>query len=341
MSKDIYIPPLEGRRGKIRLDFNENTLGCSPKVLEAIRSVTAEELSMYPEYTKLLQELADYVGVKPNQVMVTNGGDEAIKLMYRIFLEKGDRILIPYPTFTMFTVLASQVGAEQVLVPYKEDMSFPTEEVLEAIDDTIKMIILVTPNNPTGTMIEREDIIKIIEKAGDTIVFLDEAYYEYCGENLVDKLNDFPNLVILRTFSKANGLAGLRLGYLIASDDILSELNTIKSPYGVNTVAVKAARAAMQDKEFVKDYVEQINENRDYLYDQLKVMGADVYPTKANFMLVKMGEKKQDAIATLQSKGILVRDMSRFEPIKDCIRITVGTREQCDALLEGLREVIE
>src|SRR3989338_11139547 len=258
---DKYNPVNEGRKGKLRLDFNENTLGCSPKVIAAIKKIAAEELASYPEYAAFKKKLAKYLKVDVNNLMLTNGADEAISLVFNAYLKRNATVIIPTPSFEMLNVYAQNLGAKIVSIPYnkkesdkdnssvKNEFIFPTEALLTAINPKTKLVVLVNPNNPTGTAIAKDDIIKIIQKAkkNKSIVLIDEAYYEFYGRSSLGLLNKYNNLIIIRTFSKAFGLAGLRLGYAIADKNRINEIKKISSTYNVNSIAVIAANAALND----------------------------------------------------------------------------------------------
>lgn len=337
---DVYVPPLEGRRGKLRLDFNENTVGCSPAVLEMLAGLTREDLATYPEYGVLRRMLAESLNVPITRVVTTNGADEAIRLVSYLALGKGDKVVIPDPSFAMWRVNAEQLEADIVDVPYRKDLSFPVEEVLEAMDQYTKLVVVVSPNNPTGTSISRKDLIAILQKSGSAIVAVDEAYYEFTGTTYLDLVDEYPNLVIIRTFSKAYGLAGLRLGYMVAQESLALNLDRINSPYGVNNLAVKAALVSLRDRSYVERYAFQVRKNRRYLKQGLDEFGIETYPTDANFVLARLGDKKDWMIEELAGRGVLVRDMGRYPLISDCIRITVGTKQQMNRLLKELTDIL-
>ena len=341
MSKEgEYVPPLEGRRGKLRLDFNENTVGCSPAVLDMLAGLTAEDLATYPEYGVLRRMLAESLNVRIPQVVTTNGADEAIRLVSYFALAKGGKAVIPDPSFAMWRVNAEQLESDIVDVPYRKDLSFPTQEVIDSIDDNTKLVVVVSPNNPTGTSISRDALVAILDKAGDAIVAVDEAYYEFTGTTFLDLVEQYPNLVIIRTFSKAYGLAGLRLGYTVAQEPLAQELDRINSPYGVNNLAVKAALVSLKDRGYVDKYAFQVKKNRKYVIEGLEEMNIETYPTDANFILARLGERKNIVIEELGGRGILVRDMGRYPLISDCMRITIGTKPQMSRFLKELADIL-
>jgi len=335
-----YDPPLEGREGKLRLDFNENTVGCSPRVIQALQNVSAETLSTYPEYSKFREKLAKYLSLKPEQVLRTNGTDEAIQTVMMAYLNKDDEIILPVPTFAIFEVYASIIGARINKVLYNEDLSFPTQRVLNNINNKTKMVILVNPNNPTGTAIPEEDIISILEKARNCIVLIDEAYYQFYGKSAKELLPRYENLIIIQTFSKAFGLAGLRLGYLMAKKEIIANLEKVISPYSVNSIAMVAAEAALDDREFVNNYVKEVEESKKYVANELMKLGIRVFPSEANFVIANFGEICDKVYEKLKERGILVRNRTNYPLLKNCLRIGIGTKEQSRQLLAEINNIL-
>ena len=331
-----YNPPLNKRSDFVRLDFNENTVGCSPKVLEALKSVTNEEISMYPDYTELRKLIANLNKIDPKCILPTNAGDEGIMLVLNTFVDKDEKIVLPSPTFAMFKFYSEIIGAKIVKVNYNKDLSFPINRVIDEIDSKTKIIVLVNPNNPTGTSILKEDIIEILKKAKDSIVLLDEAYFDFTGETCIDLINKFKNLIILRSFSKAYGLGGLRLGYLIANQEVISILQKVNSPYSITSLATRILKAAISDREFVKNYVNEIKQNKDYLCNELDKLNIKFYKGDANFLLVDYGKDYQKVNDWIKEYGILVRNRNSY--VKNTLRITVGTKEQCENLIDSLKK---
>ena len=215
-----YHPPLAGRDG-LRLDFNENTLACSPRVIETLGRIVAGDLTRYPERGPVEALVAAHLGVSAEQVLLTNGVDEAIHVLAQTYLDESAEILLPVPTYSMYEVYASATGARIVTVPAAADFAFPAAQVLAAIADRTRIVAIANPNSPTGSVASRAQIIRLLEAAPHAIVLVDEAYFHFYGETALDLLPQYPNLVIARTFSKAYGLAGLRLGGLIANPDVM------------------------------------------------------------------------------------------------------------------------
>lgn len=339
---DEYNPPTSGRENYIRLDFNENTIGCSPKVMETLKKIKQGNLSVYPEYGKFRKKLAEFLKVKFDQVMLTNATDEAIKTVIETYVEKGkDEILIPVSTFAMFKFYAQLNEAVIKEVLYNDDLTFPTKKVLEEINPKTKIVVLVNPNSPTGTSIPKEDIVKIIEKARDNnaLVLIDEAYYPFLSESSIDLIDKFDNLIVSQTFSKAFGMANLRLGYLISNKENIKNMLKVISPYSVNGIATTCAFTALDDYEYVKSYVKEISKNKVRLYNELDKLKIKYYKSDANFLLVDVGDKCNEFCENLKQKGILVRNRTKDPLLKGCIRITIGTTEQTDFLIKALNDI--
>ncbi|MBU0628939.1 MAG: histidinol-phosphate transaminase [Nanoarchaeota archaeon] len=342
MEMESYSPPLEGRRGMLRLDFNENTVGCSPKVLEALKNIKEEEIAAYPEYSKFKSKLAENLNVSADKLMVTNATDEAIMVIIQTYVEAGEEVIIPVPTFAMFKFYAQLAGAKIKEVPYSSNLSFPTKKVIDSINKKTKLIILCNPNNPTGSLIERKDVIKVIEKAQkcDCLVLLDEAYYQYSGLECLDLVDRYDNLIVIRTFSKVYGMGGLRLGYAVSNPEIIKNMLKAGSPYSVNTMAMYAASVGIDDDNYVRWYVEEVKQAKKLLYNALAKMKIKAYPSTANFLIAKFPKRSKEIEDKLKEKGILVRDRSSYPLLKDCLRIGVGTVKQTEQLISAIKEII-
>jgi len=334
-----YSPPTGGRAGKLRLDFNENTVGASPKVIEALRSqVTEAGLSVYPEYTEAKQELGEFFGVEPDDFILSNGTDEAIQVLINTYVDDRDEVLILQPSYAMYRFYAELAGANVRELCYRaEKLAFPMEELLDAIGPETRAILIANPNNPTGTGTSRAGIERILEKASNAAVLIDEAYYEFSGVTMLPLLNDYPNLFVSRTFSKVYGMAAMRLGCLFSQSGNVEFLHKSQSPYSVNSVAVVAARAAIQDKSYIEKYVTEVLAARELLYVGLENLAIPYYESKANFVLMEIGDRSIPVRDELRRRGVLVRDRS-YE-IAGCVRVTVGTRDQIRRFLAELEAI--
>jgi histidinol-phosphate aminotransferase len=322
-----YHPPL-GSRDSLRLDFNENTVACSPAVRNVLSSISAGDLTRYPERGSIEAQVAHYLQLSPEQVILTNGVDEAIHVLFQTFLDEGDELLLPVPTYTMYEVYASATDARVVTVQAGEDFQFPYEALLTAITPRTKVIALANPNSPTGSVITRDQIIAITQSAPHAIVLVDEAYFHFHCETMIDLLESTPNLVVARTFSKAYGLAGLRVGVLAASDENARWMRRVISPYSVNSVALACIPAALNDRAYLDGYVEEVLASRAEFEAAVDALNIRRWPSEANFILVHIGAKHREFVQRMNAGGVLVRDRSNDPGCDGCVRITIGTREQ-------------
>lgn len=334
-----YHPPTGGREGKLRLDFNENTVGCSPAVSAFLRERLSEEkLATYPEYSAARATLAKHFGVDENELLLTNGTDEAVQLIVNTYVGAGDEVIIPQPSYAMYRFYAELAGATLRLIPFrKETLEFSTEEILAAVSDRTKAIFLANPNNPTGSALSVESIENIARQAPGAAVLVDEAYYEFNRVTALPLLSRFPNLFVCRTFSKAYGMAGLRLGCLFSHPEGLEIVRKIQSPYSVNSLAVLAAEAAICDRAYVDRYVAEILEARELFCSGLTKLKIPTFDTAGNFILLNLGDRASSVQEALRARGILVRDRS-YE-LDGGLRVTIGTKEQMNQLLEALSEI--
>lgn len=330
-----YHPPLAGREG-LRLDFNENTVGCSPRVLECLRSIGGEQLARYPEREPVEALIAEHWQLASEEVLLTNGIDEAIHLLCETYLEPEDEVLIPVPTFAMYELFAAATGAKIVKVQASDDFEIPTQDLLGTISEKTRLIVIANPNNPTGTVVEPEILLEVARSAPRAAVLVDEAYFEFFGETLLGQWRTAPNLVVARTFSKAYGLAGLRVGVLAGDASVIGLVRRVASPYSVNGVALACLPAALQDEEYVLTYASQVRQNREKLQDQLREWGVRFWPSQANFVLLYVGKLHSELVRAMRSQGILVRDRSNDPGCEGCVRVTVGSAQQTKCLIEAL-----
>jgi len=334
-----YSPPTAGRADKLRLDFNENTVGASPKVIEYLRGHLSESsLAIYPEYGEIKEELAAFFGVEADDFILTNGTDEAIQVLVNTYIDDGDDVLLLHPSYAMYRFYAEVAGANIRELSYRaQKLAFPLEELLETIRPTTRAVLIANPNNPTGTGTSRAGIERILEKATNAAVLIDEAYYEFSGITVLPLLNDYPNLFVTRTFSKVYGMAAMRLGCLFSQSGNVDFLHKAQSPYSVNTVATLAAHAAIQDKSYIEKYVTEVLAARELLYVGLEKLDIPYYESKANFVLFVAGDRSIPVRDELRRRGVLVRDRS-YE-IPGCVRVTVGTREQIRRFIAELEQI--
>jgi histidinol-phosphate aminotransferase len=334
-----YSPPTAGRADKLRLDFNENTVGCSPRVVKALKErLDASRLAVYPEYGTAKQAIAAYFGVKPEQFVFTNGTDEAIQVLVNTYVDDGQEVLLLKPSYAMYRFYAEVAGAAITEIAYQPpDMEFPLRQVLEAITPRTRAIMLANPNNPTGTGVSLLGIERILHRARKAVVMVDEAYYEFSGVTALTEIERVPNLFVCRTFSKVFGMAAMRLGCLFSHQANIPFLRKAQSPYSVNSVAIEAAQAAIEDTAYVQNYVAEVLAARELLCLGLEKLGIRYVPSSANFVLGDFGKRAIEVRDALRGRGILVRDRSYEAP--GCVRITVGTRAQTRRMLAALGEV--
>jgi histidinol-phosphate aminotransferase len=332
-----YHPPLGDRSG-LRFDFNENTFACSPRVLDAIARVSGRDLTRYPEREPVERRVADHLGLKSQEVLLTNGVDEAIHLLCQTYLEAGTEVLLPVPTYSMYEVYASGTPATVIRVRAEDGFRFPLEPLLRAITPATRLIAIANPNSPTGQAACREDLIRIIEAAPHTAFLVDEAYFHFHGETVIDLIGQAQNVIVARTFSKAYGLAGLRLGVLAAPEDQMQWIRRAISPYSVNSVALACLTAAIEDEDYLRWYTSEVLASRLLFESALHRLGVPYWPSSANFVLVNIGTVHREFVTAMRTRGVLVRDRSADPGCDGCVRITIGTCKQTQQGIAALKE---
>ena len=334
-----YHSPIVSRAG-LSLDLNESMAGCSPRVLARLRSLSVADVSLYPQREAGERLVANFLGIAPEQVLLTNGMDEALSLVFTTYLGPGDELLFADPTFVMYPVLGEALGAQVVRLQSGEDLALPVADFLARISPRTRVIAIANPNNPTGLAASRADLLKIPESAPNAAVVIDEAYFEFCGETLIGDLARHPNLFVARTFSKAYGLAGLRLGAVTGAAEQIGYLRRHGLPFNVNSVALACLEDALADQAFVSDHVAQVKQGRERLAQLFGELGLRFWPSQTNFVLVRVGAPAKAFVESLQRRGILVRDSSANPGCDGCVRITVGTPKHMDGVLQAMREAI-
>ena len=332
-----YHPPLAGRDA-LRLDFNENTLAPSPKVMERLLRTTAEGLTKYPEREGVERIAAAHLGLQPDQVLLTNGVDEAIHLLCAAFLEEDDEALIQTPTFFMYEVSAGMMTPHVTKVQADASLEFPFARFLAAITPRTKLIMVASPNNPTGAVVSREHLLAICTAAPQAVVMVDEAYYHFFGESVMEDVGKVPNLIVARTFSKAYGLANLRIGLLAGNAELMKYARKVSSPYNVNGVALECLPVALADDAYVVWYAEQVRAGLGRMMDGLRALGVDFFPSHANFALMKIGPKHAELVKVMRARGVLLRDRSTDPGCDGYVRITIGVDEHVTRGLAALKE---
>ena len=335
-----YHPPLEGRTDKLRLDFNENPIGCSPAVRRALAKLSAATISAYPEQETVRRKAARYFGVRPEELLLTNGTDEALSLVVNTFVESGDRVLFVEPTYAMYRFYSELAGAHVVAPRYDAEMRFPWRDVLAELRKSPRVFFLPNPNSPTGNLLSHGELRRILKAATRTMVVIDEAYFEFSGVTVIPWIRRHRNLIVTRTFSKTAGMAGLRLGCIFTNRELAATMRKAQSPYPVNVAALGAAEAAMRDREFIARTVREVRRGRRELERGLARLGIKSFPSAGNFMLVHFGARAKQVVAALERKGILVRDRSSDFGGEGFVRITLGTLAQTRRLLRELGNIL-
>ena len=342
-----YSAPLEGRRSMLRLDFNENTLGPSPLVAQALRGFSTEEIAVYPEYDGLreavVQNLLDTgcrPGLEVDQVGVFNGVDAAIHAVFQAYGDAGDRVLTTAPTFGYYSPCAGMQGMTLEAIPYEEEtFAFPLEAIQASLQQTTPRLLLIcNPNNPTGTRLAPERIVALAQSAPHTLVVVDELYEAFTGDSVLP-IADFsaaPNLLVFRSLAKTAGLAGLRIGFAIGHADVVDRVSRVTGPYDVNSVAVAAAFAALADQPYVDAYVAEVLRARDWTVEALHSAGIRHHCDGGNYLLIWPKCSVAELDAALRSEGILIRSMAGKPLIDGCFRVSIGTTSQMQRFMEAL-----
>jgi histidinol-phosphate aminotransferase len=328
----------------LRLHLNENTGGCSPAVLDAIRALTADDIAFYPSYDDVERETAAYLGVDRSWIALVNGLDEGLHLVSALALrpgQNGPRVgVIPEPAFEMYAACIHASGGVAVRIPPRAGFVFPFDEIRAALTSRAGILYLTNPDNPTGLTIPPEAIASLAEAAPHVTVLVDEAYIDFGGESCLSLIDAHRNIVVGRTFAKAFGLAALRAGCLIAHPDTLAPIRGTMSPYNLNVAAAAALRAAIRDRDWRDRYIAQTAASRDLIYAFCDARGLSCYRSAANFVLARVGPRASSIAAALAGRGILVRDRSSLPGCDGCIRITAGVTEHTTACLKALGDVL-
>jgi histidinol-phosphate aminotransferase len=328
----------------LRLHLNENTGGCSAKVLDAIRRVDPRDVSTYPSYPELIRACARHFNVDPEWILLTNGLDEGILMaavghIARARVHDAETI-VPLPAFDPYPNATAAVGAVAIRIPAEPSYVFQTDAVLRAITPRTRLIFLNTPNNPTGQLISVADLRRIADAAPRAVVLVDEAYIEFGGDTFLPELPAYRNVLIGRTFSKAYGLAGMRVGIVIGQPQALDPVRMVTLPFNINGVAIAATLAALDDQEFLPAYARQVDESRRRIYAACERLGLTFWRSAANFVLVRVGDAVAPFVQAMAARNVHVRDRSKDPSTPGCIRITAGVLEHTDRAIEALNSVV-
>ncbi len=333
-----YIPGEQPQDGLyIKLNTNENPYAPSPKVLAVLKDEINERLRLYPDpvSTGAREKVAEVFRTKPERVMVGNGSDDLLTIITRSFVSKDDKVVYPYPTYLLYKILSEIQNAEECIIDFREDYSLPEEILIKGAAVTF----MCNPNSPSGTMIPVEKISEIAGKI-DGIIVVDEAYADFANDNCMRLVDKHPNLIVLRTLSKSYSLAGMRLGFAVAQEELINGMMKVKDSYNVDRLSMASAVAALDDQETFRQNVSRIIKTREHLINSLKELGFFVYPSQANFVMIKCNDscEAKEIYRELKERKILVRyiDQPRLD---DCLRITVGTDKEIDTLLKELADI--
>jgi len=334
-----YHPPREGRGGKLRLDFNENTVGCAPQVVRVLRNMLSSDwLSRYPEYEEARNALAAYFGVSPDELLLANGTDDAIKMVCDTFVGPGDEMVVPAPTFPVYEFFQTVAGGSTKRVRYDEKFRLTAGMLLAAVNKRTRWMAIANPNNPTGTVVSQRDLRTILRKAPDTLILVDEAYVDFSGQTVLPWIRKYPNLIVTRTFSKAFGLAGLRLGCILTNAEVAEPMRRAQNPFAVNSLALACALEAIKHDKYVARYARQVCSNRDRLCCFLDKIGIPYVHSLSNFVLARVGARASEIALKLRAQDILIRDWSYDPRLQGYLRFTAGSTEQTRRLIQGLAE---
>ena len=339
---DPYVPGEQPKlKNFIKLNANENPYPPSPKAIEAIKNFNGSSLKLYPDSnaTKLKESLAKYHGVKKENIFLGNGSDDLLAIAFMSFFNSDKPVLFPDITYTFYKVWCSLFSIPYENPALKEDFSIDADDYKKPNGG----VIIPSPNAPTGLFQGLDFIRKILENNPDSIVIIDEAYVDFGAESALPLLKEFGNLVIARTFSKSRSMAGLRIGYAVASEELINTMEAVKNSYNsytVDAITIEAATASVEDDEYFLETTAKVIATRERTSEELKNLGFNVYPSKTNFVLAEHNEKSAKFIfEALKEKNIFIRYFS-LPRIDNCLRITIGTDEEMDAMINAMKEIL-
>ena len=343
----IQVPAytLHAYEADIKLNQNENPFDFPQDLKEEVfRRFRSRQWSRYPDFVpdSMRQHLADFAGWRKDGVLIGNGSNELLQATLMVLVDKGTRVAIPSPTFTVYALISSVLGAEVIRISLNPDMTYNVDDLISHSEGVgAGVLIINSPNNPTGTVLKNDALKRILEKFSG-YVLLDEAYFEFWGETGLEVLNDYPKLIITRTFSKAMGMAGLRVGYLLAHEDLVAQISKAKLPYNINQFSLTAAEIAVENAGRFRTAILEVLKEKDRLGKELgDIEGLRVFPSEANFFLVEVPVDPRVIFEGLYRQGVLIRDVSSYPMLSRCLRISVGTRDENNRLLSAFRTVMK
>ncbi len=343
-----YIAPLEGRRNLLRLDFNENTIGPSPKVIDAIRSISSKEIATYPEYNGLQQAAANSLNslnkthLEPSQIGLFNGVDSAIHAIFHSYGNAKEKFLTTLPTFGYYNPCANMQGMQIIEIPYEaRNFSFPLNAIKDSLKkDKPRLLMICNPNNPTGTKTSAKNILELAFLSPRTLIIVDELYEAFLGDSILPII-DFsqtPNIVVLRSLSKISGLAGLRIGFGIGNKEVINRIKRVTGPYDINSFAVKAAFAALKDQEYIDNYVRQVLDARKWIHEKLLTYEIKHHIDSGNYFLIWPKKDSSEIESSLKANGILIRNMKNKPLIEGSLRVSIGTKSQMETFWRAFQK---
>ncbi len=330
-----YNPKVSG----LRMDTSTNPLGANPAAREALKECLEMDLNQYPSpYSDALRAaLGELYSLPADDFVVGNGSDEALDIIFKSFLEPGETVVLPYPGYSLHSYFVKVNAGRPVFVDLKPDFQLDVEGLNKAKG---KVLLLCNPNNPTSNTFRRQDIEAVIDGVPDRIVVVDEAYGEFAGRSFIPELEDYENVVVTRTFSKAYALAGMRIGYAVSNPELANVMQRVKIPYSLNRVSEVVALKALKDQDFIKHSVKVVSEGRRQLHEGLERLGFEVFLSEANFILFKGKMDHKRLVDRLAKKGVMIRDFGERRRLENCVRTTIGTEKMNQLLLDKISEVL-
>jgi histidinol-phosphate aminotransferase len=330
---------------RIRLDKNEHVGGiASAHFDEMIKLIKPSTIEAYPEVGILYNALAAWLGKPVDNILLSNGSDAAIKAIFEVYISAGDEVVMQSPTYAMYPIYAEIFGAKTVEIKYDRQLKVNIDDFIDKINSKTKLVIMANPNSPTGQIMSRADILSIIEKAAelDALVLVDEAYYWFYEHTFIDDVEKYDNLIVTRTFSKACGLASLRLGFACAHAEIIKNLYKMKPVYEVNGMAVMLGKYVIENESIIFDYVQKVKEGREFLYQAMAGLGFEPFATYSNFMVARCKNLEiiKKIVANCEKNNIIIKGNYPGTPLDDCIRITLGPLEYMKMAVEAIEEVL-
>lgn len=341
--KDVYRMDLsKSRKGFLRLDMNECIPGLPEEFVQNVLSkIDADYLSSYPEYHVLEKKIAAHNNLHPSNIVLANGSDGAIKYIFDTYIQPGDKVLLTDPTFAMYPVYSKIFNSTCVTVCYNDDLTFPEREFIDKISPDIRMAVITNPNNPTGQALDKDKLVEIIDKAAhyNVLTVIDEAYYYFYPQTVIDLINRYDNLIVLRTFSKVCGLAGLRLGYAAACPEIIDGIRKVRPSFDVNAIVLMFGLEILDRPDIIQTVIDQTNEGKEYLTRELAKHGIHYINSTANFLLIRCLTESGEIAQKLAEKKILVGANFKQPFLRDYIRVTLGSRDIMEVFLKEFLKI--